>query len=59
MKENVLLKVKSCPETDVLALAYYLYQLCLDETFVSEYKTMQVLFNALVERLGLQEHLAI
>lgn len=59
MKENVLLKVKSCPETDVLALTYYLYQLCLDEAFVSEYKTMQVLFNALVERLGLQEHLAI
>lgn len=57
MKENVLLKVKSCPETDVLALTYYLYQLCLDEAFVSEYKAMQVLFNALVERLGLQEHL--
>lgn len=57
MKENVLLKVKSCSQNDALALTYYLYQLCLDKSFVSDTEELQYLFNALVERLGVQEHL--
>lgn len=58
MKENVLLKLRSYSETDALALTYYLYQLCIDKSsFSASDENVQILFNELVDRLGLQEHL--
>lgn len=56
MLGNALLKVRNCTENDALSLAYYLYQLCIDITDIEPYEDCQLLFNALVERLKLENH---
>ena len=53
---NALMKVHNCTENDALALAYYLYQMCVDFNDFESHEECQILYNALVDRLDLGNH---
>lgn len=56
MKGNTLSTVRNCSENDALALAFYLYQMCVDVTDFESHEECQVLYNALVDKFGLGKH---
>lgn len=53
---NIPNSVKNCSMEDALALSYYLYQLSLDLKDLQAHEEVQFLYNALVTRFGLGEH---
>ena len=50
------MKVCNCTENDALSLAFYLYQLCADINDFESHEECQILYNALVNRLNLENH---
>lgn len=56
MLGNALMKVCNCTENDALSLAFYLYQLCADLNDFESHEECQILYNALVNRLNLENH---
>lgn len=56
MLGNALMSVRNCTENEALALAFYLYQLCEDIKELDSSEECQVLYNALVDRLKLGNH---
>ena len=50
------MKVCNCTENDALSLAFYLYQLCADLNDFESHEECQILYNALVNRLNLENH---
>ena len=56
MLGNALMSVRNCTENEALALAFYLYQLCEDIKELDASEECQVLYNALVDRLNLGNH---
>ena len=56
MLGNALMKVCNCTENDALSLAFYLYQLCADINDFESHEECQILYNALVNRLNLENH---
>lgn len=56
MVRDSLMTVRNCTENDALVLAYYLYQLCVDLTDVESHEECQALYNALVDKLNLENH---
>lgn len=56
MTGNVFTKIKNCSENDALSLAFYLYSLVKELSSMDCHEECQILFNALVNRLGVQEH---
>ena len=56
MLGNALMSVRNCTENEDLALAFYLYQLCEDIKELDASEECQVLYNALVDRLKLGNH---
>lgn len=53
---NALIKVRNCTENDALSLAFYLCQMCTDLNDFESFDECQILYNALVERLNLEDH---
>lgn len=53
---NAITKVKNLNENEALALVYYLYQLTTDLDELCSHEEIQWLYNALVDRLELQDH---
>ena len=56
MLGNALMTVRNCTENDALALAFYLYQMTVDITELDSSEECQVLYEALVDRLDLGNH---
>ena len=56
MLGNALMKVCNCTENDALSMAFYLYQLCADINDFESHEECQILYNALVDRLNLENH---
>ncbi|MCQ2593184.1 MAG: AAA family ATPase [Treponema sp.] len=56
MLGNALIKVNNCSENDAWAMSYYLYKLTLDSLELESHEECQLLYNALVKRLGLEKH---
>ena len=56
MLGNAFMKVCNCTENDALSLAFYLYQLCADLNDFESHEECQILYNALVNRLNLENH---
>lgn len=56
MLGNALMSVRNCTENEAFALAFYLYQLCEDIKELDSSEECQVLYNALVDRLKLGNH---
>lgn len=56
MLGNALMTVRNCAKNDALALAFYLYQMTVDITSLDGSEECQVLYNALVDRLDLGNH---
>lgn len=56
MKGNTLSTVRNCSENDALALAFYLYQMCVDVSDLESHEECQVLYNVLVGKFGLEKH---
>ncbi|MCQ2576837.1 MAG: AAA family ATPase [Treponema sp.] len=56
MLGNALTTVNNCSENDVLALAFYIYQMSNDVNDFESHEEVQDLYNALVSKLGLQKH---
>ena len=50
------MKVCNCTENDALSMAFYLYQLCADINDFESHEECQILYNALVDRLNLENH---
>ena len=56
MLGNALMTVRNCAENDALALAFYLYQMTVDITALDASEECQTLYEALVDRLNLGNH---
>lgn len=56
MLGKALMNVRNCTENDALALAYYLYEICVDVTDFESHEECQILYNALIDKLNLENH---
>ncbi len=56
MSGNFLYAVKNLSKEENLAISYYLYKLCMDVDKFSNFEESQTLYNALVIKLGLENH---
>ena len=56
MLGNALMTVRNCAKNDALALAFYLYQMTVDITSLDGSEECQTLYEALVDRLDLGNH---
>ena len=56
MSGNFLYAVKNLSKEENLAISYYLYKLCMDVDKFSNFEESQTLYNALVTKLGLENH---
>lgn len=57
MIENSLSKIKNCSENDALSMAFYLYQIVGGIEDLDAQEECQIMFCALVEKLGLGTHM--
>ncbi len=56
MKGEMFYSIKNLSRKENLAVSYYLYKICLDIEEYRNYEEIQVLYNALVSALGIENH---
>lgn len=56
MKGEMFYSIKDLSRKENLAISYYLYKICLDIEEFRNYEEIQVLYNALVSALGIENH---
>lgn len=56
MVGNAIIRVKNVSEKEAWALAYYAYRLCTIVDGLGCHEEFQLLYNSLVEKLGLRKH---
>jgi len=56
MKGEMFYSIKDLSREEKLAVSYYLYKICLDIEEYRNYEEIQVLYNALVSALGIENH---
>lgn len=56
MRNATIMSVKNCSEIDALAIAVYLYRICLASESFGGHEECQKLYDALIKRLSLEKH---
>ncbi|MBE6353977.1 AAA family ATPase [Treponema sp.] len=56
MKGQMFYSIKDLSRKENLAVSYYLYKICLDIEEYRNFEKIQVLYNALVSTLGIENH---
>ena len=56
MNGNFLYSIKNLSKKENLVVSYYLYKICLDVDEYTNFEESQILYNALVSALGIENH---